>query len=950
MKKIFFLCLLLASIVTEARAQGTPLFENISPTTYKAHKQNFDVEIDRGGIVYVANFEGLLYYDNAEWRMIHTPGITRVTVIFKDSKGKVWVGGYNFFGYVKANEQGIIELKKQDEKHEFNGEVQDIWETGGEIYFYVSNGKTYTAKQNSIYVSSIKRENPYDYTPIIPDVTVNWKENIENGLTGVATEGDGVYIIDQNKNILCHLDEDNGLCSNNVQSLAYNQHGLLWGTTDNGLFVVQVPSPYTCFTPENGLRGEVLSLAKIGGQMYAGTLTGLFRQNGHVFEPVKGISHACWQLTKQDERLLAATSNGVYSIHANGAIQQLTTESTTAILADGQGFYSGELDGVYYHTSGKTPVKICDAERVVKFIKDKQGVIWLQNLYGRIWNNESGTFTIQASGADGEEIATLVMYQDKPTIIPASATEPFPYPLFSYADQNGVLWMTDNKGKGLHALVNGSRKNTWDAFVYPLMDYSVRAIYHEGERIWMGNSDGLIIADRSEKDPTKNVNHQVFIRSIIINDDSLAWGGFGSLPGKMVFEDDERQIRINYSTDYPSLLLLTQYRYRINGGRWSAWDFDTYTEYNNQPYGKYIFEVQARDAFGHISESVKFSFEIKSPFYLRWYMILLYLILIALISYATVLWRIRQLRIEKIRLESIVRERTAEVIKQKDEIEEKSRSLETALNELGEAQHELVRQEKMATVGKLTQGLIDRILNPLNYINNFSKLSQGLVDDVTANIEDEKDHMDSENYEDTIDVLGMLKGNLEKVSEHGASTTRTLKSMEEMLKDRSGGIARMDLIALIKQDEEMLKKYYEKDITEHHIKTVFTYPDTPVHINANAEQLSKTFMSLLGNAIYAVAKKALRKKYAQDGPEVDFTITTKENHVEILIRDNGIGIEDTIIHKIFDPFFTTKTTGEASGVGLYLSREIIQNYGGDISVKSQKNEYTEFSIILPTLK
>ena len=65
------------------------------------------------------------------------------------------------------------------------------------------------------------------------------------------------------------------------------------------------------------------------------------------------------------------------------------------------------------------------------------------------------------------------------------------------------------------------------------------------------------------------------------------------------------------------------------------------------------------------------------------------------------------------------------------------------------------------------------------------------------------------------------------------------------------------------------------------------------------------------------------------------------------IRDNGIGIEEKILSKIFDPFFTTKTTGEAAGVGLYLSREIIQNHGGDISVQSVKDEYTEFMITLP---
>ena len=946
MKRWIVTCFLSIAMLLNISAQGLPFFKNISPSEYKAHKQNFDIEIDKKGTVYIANFEGLLYYDNAQWRMIFTPGITRVTVVMKDSKGKIWVGGYNFFGYVRVNERGNLELKKQDEEHEFQGEVLDIWETEGDIYFSVSNGKTYTAKQNSIFVSSVVREAPYDYSPIVSGISVNWKEPMDFGLTAVATEGAGVYIVDSNNNIIFHLDEESGLCSNSVQSLAYNQNGLLWGVTDNGIFIIQAPSPYTRFNADNGLRGEVLSLATVGQEMYAGTLNGLFRQKGQIFESVGNINYACWQIINYHGGLLAATSNGVYSIQG-GVVKQLTNESTTAIMADPNGFYSGEQDGVYYNAQGKASVKVCEAGRVIKFIKDKRGVIWLQNLYGRIWNNESGTFVTQSNGKNTEEISTLVPVNNKPTIIPASATSPFPYPLFSYADGNGVLWLTNNKGKGLYALVNNSRNNEWTNFVYPLMDYNIRALIRQGDKVWMGSSTELIIADKSKTDPVKDVSHQVFIRSVVVNDDSVAWGGFNDLSGRMVFKSDERQILINYSTDYQSLLLPTQYRYRINGGRWSSWDFDTFTEYNNQPYGRYTFEVQARDTYGRISNTAKFDFEIEIPFYLRWYMILLYILLFALVIYATVLWRIHQLRKDKIQLEIIVRERTAEVVKQKNEIEEKSKSLETALSELGEAQHELVRQEKMATVGKLTQGLIDRILNPLNYINNFSKLSQGLVNDVTANIEDEKEHMDPEIYDDTIDVLGMLKGNLEKVSEHGANTTRTLKAMEEMLKDRTGGISQVDIIALIRQNEDMLGKYFEKEISGHYIKIAFNYPNSAVKVNGNPEQLSKTFMSLLSNAIYAVVKKAQRKEYA---PEVDLTITPNEQEVEILIRDNGIGIEDTIIHKIFDPFFTTKTTGEASGVGLYLSREIIQNYGGDITVKSQKDEYTEFSIILPTLK
>ena len=198
----------------------------------------------------------------------------------------------------------------------------------------------------------------------------------------------------------------------------------------------------------------------------------------------------------------------------------------------------------------------------------------------------------------------------------------------------------------------------------------------------------------------------------------------------------------------------------------------TTATFSNMAYGDYTFEVQAKDAFDRDTEVSKLDFSIRYPFYMRWYMVRCYALLLAFIVYLIVMWRMRQLFKEKIRLENIVQERTAEVVKQKDEIEEKSKSLEKALDDLNTAQNELIRQEKMATVGKLTQGLIDRILNPLNYINNFAKLSEGLVKDVENNIDDDKDKMEEDNYEDTKEVLDMLRSNLLKVGEHGQNTTR----------------------------------------------------------------------------------------------------------------------------------------------------------------------------------
>ena len=154
----------------------------------------------------------------------------------------------------------------------------------------------------------------------------------------------------------------------------------------------------------------------------------------------------------------------------------------------------------------------------------------------------------------------------------------------------------------------------------------------------------------------------------------------------------------------------------------------------------------------------------------------------------------------------------------------------------------------------------------------------------------------------------------------------------------------MDLLPVLQQNEKMLANYFDKETAQYHINIAFDLPEAAMPLNGNPEMLSKTFMSLLGNAVYAVVKKAQKEQYA---PEVSLTASIVDGNYVLKIRDNGIGIEEKILSKIFDPFFTTKTTGEASGIGLYLSREIIQNHHGDISATSVKNEYTEFIITLP---
>ena len=933
---------LIISIPLSAAAQGIPFIQNYSAIQYKAHNQNFDIITGDEGTVYVANFEGLLYYNHSEWRILHTPGITRITAVFRDSNGTIWTGGYNYVGYVEKDKLGRLTLHSLERTKVFQGEVHWIWEKQGHIYFLASDDKIYQVINNNVVWAAGEHLPSNGFSVFAGQSRVTQIQQLENGEKAVSTNGDGLIIVDAQDREIMRITEANGLCSNNVSHITYDKFGTIWGATDNGIFAIAYPSIYTRFTSHEGLHGEVVTIKKMGNHIYAGTLSGLYRLNGSLFEMVGQLSYACWQLQLQGQNLLAATSDGIFRITPDNKVQQLTTANTLSLLPDGNSFYSGEMDGIYLNTpSGRK--KISDIEKVIYMYKDKQGTIWLQNLYGKIWR----AFQPYSASKDPDAISTLVDMNG--TILPmtTSTTQPFPYPAFSYTDLEGVTWLTNSKSRKIYAYYNGKKDEELSENVYPLMDLSIRAMLRDKNTLWIGGDKGINIIDYTRQEILKNTKPVLKIRTFTMNGDSILWGGYGKCPTTLPdLPSSVNNISISYSIEHSSLLLLTQYRYRMNNHDWSPWSTETQEDFVNLPHGNYNFEVQARDAFGQLSDPVSISFAVQSPLYLRWWMILLYILLGLLSIQRFLRWRTQRLEKEKHNLESIVQMRTAEVVKQKDEIEEKSRNLEKALHDLGEAQDELVRQEKMATVGKLTQGLIDRILNPLNYINNFAKLSEGLVNDVRANIEDEEEHIDKENYEDTMDVLDMLKGNLQKVGEHGANTSRTLKAMEEMLKDRTGGIVKMSLTTLLHQNEAMLKKYFEQEIAQYHISTVFEIPEQEIDINGNAEQLSKTFMSLLGNSIYAVVKKAQRKQYS---PEVKLKALVKEKEVIVTFRDNGIGIESTIIDKIFDPFFTTKTTGEASGVGLYLSREIVQNHNGDISVQSQKDEFTEFTITLPTL-
>ena len=960
MKRIIFFILYIILAYNFAYSQfrqlGVPFFKNYYATDYNANSRNFDIAVDGQGHVFVANFEGLMYYDQALWHMIHLKSLTRPTSLFIDSNETLWVGGYKYFGRAIIADNGALDLQEIDNMSSVQGEVLKIWEKNKKIFFVAENDTVYEVRGNKV-----EPLNKYDVKKEdnLEDINV---VSISNGLKAVTKIGEGLSFYTDNDQFLCKITEQNGLCSNNINSIAYNGKGILWAATDNGVFSVGIPSSYSYFSNKEGLIGEVYSMHMFGETTYVGTTSGLYSQNGLFFEHINGVNHLCWAFAEMDNSLLVASEGGLFIINDKGRVEKLTNEDTKSIFVNGDVFYTGEGKGVFLNKLSGIRYKISDQQNVTQILMDDRECLWIKTLYGEIWyrTKNQASFTkykknINKDNSNELLKATLVKIDGKVVVVDILDNAPFPYPQFSYSDMSGNLWLTDKENNNIYVWKNGKKLHEYEPYLYSFCDVVIRSMFIDKKQIWLGGESGVFVIDRSVEDPSMTVVPSLHICSVLLNGDSVLWGGFGKSPQKLpVLTSKDNNLLFTFALDYQPLHGSVLYKFRMDNNQWSVATNLNYARFNDQRPGKHMFQVKAIDAIGRETEVTIMNFEILPPFYFRWYMFVLYGLLIGIVVYMFIRWRISRLEDEKNRLESIVNERTAEVVKQrdeivkqKDEIEEKSNRLESALTELNQAQHELIRQEKMATVGKLTQGLIDRILNPLNYINNFTKLSIGLLKDVKDIIEDEKEVMKEDNYEDTVDVLGMLSTNLEKVGEHGQNTTRTLKAMEEMLKDRSGGIVPMDLAVVIRQNQEMLKTYYASVIASNNISISFNIPNSELLINGNADQLSKTFMSILANSVYAITKKKQQKDYI---PEISFSIDVTDNDLILKIRDNGIGIEDTIIDKVFDPFFTTKTTGEAAGVGLYLSREIIQNHQGDISVKSVKNEYTEFTIVLPKIK
>jgi signal transduction histidine kinase len=285
-------------------------------------------------------------------------------------------------------------------------------------------------------------------------------------------------------------------------------------------------------------------------------------------------------------------------------------------------------------------------------------------------------------------------------------------------------------------------------------------------------------------------------------------------------------------------------------------------------------------------------------------------------------------------LKKLVTQRTGE-------LENKNLELTQALDDLGRSQAQLVQQARLASLGQLTAGIAHEIQNPLNFVTNFSELSQVLIDEI------ENSQSDAEQKE----LLSDLRQNLEKINQHGKRAAGIVRNMLSHSRTSSGEKQMTDINSLCEESFNLAYHGVRASHQDFNCSLEKKFDKKLPKVNIVPQDISRVLLNLFNNAFYAVnEKRSLLKTEASEEeyqPKVSLRTQLLSDSIVISITDNGSGIPHDIKEKIFQSFFTTKPTGEGTGLGLSLSNEIIIAHGGKIKVESEIGKFTEFKIILP---
>lgn len=270
--------------------------------------------------------------------------------------------------------------------------------------------------------------------------------------------------------------------------------------------------------------------------------------------------------------------------------------------------------------------------------------------------------------------------------------------------------------------------------------------------------------------------------------------------------------------------------------------------------------------------------------------------------------------------------------------------------QMEELKQQLKQQEKLASLGLLSAGIAHEIQNPLNFVINFSKMSNKLLSDLTEIVEDNEDKLSDDDREDVEDIVADLKENMAKIVEHGERAISIIQGILLISRGKDNEFIPTDICHLVKEYVWLSYHAMRANDKSFNIAIRENYQEGLPQMMVIPQDLSRAVLNIMNNACYAVKKKA-ETASSDYQPEVTVSVSVEGDQLIISLADNGEGMTEEVKQRLFENFFTTKPIGQGTGLGMAITRDIVENkHGGKLSFESIEGQGTTFTLTIPTKK
>jgi signal transduction histidine kinase/DNA-binding response OmpR family regulator/ligand-binding sensor domain-containing protein len=789
-----------------------------------------------------------------------------------------------------------------------------------------------------------------------------------DGGFAIGTYKGGVRLIDHEGRIRLALNEAAGLQNDDVKNMFCDPEGSLWLALSSGISYVRTHDPLSFFTEAQGLKGSVVSIARHQGSIYAATSQGVFHMKGApatgkfaspVFAPVEGLSTEAFWLMSLGNTLLATTAG-------NGGVFSVSGEKGSLLSSQGANCYAlcrsmRDTDLVYVGLKGGLEILRSSGGRwkssgVVKGItthgeirsiaEDSQGAVWLGTMFQGVlrvrdlrrdaegWTARVDSFGREHGLPDGPvnvvRVAGHVVFptyrghrrfdETLSRFLPDSSVSPELADttlsaslvnvdrfgrIFNFTmDEEEVpeLWTASRRDHGAYVLDKRLFRSL------PEFGLFYSTFTDEDGVIWIGCSRGLV---RYDPGVPKNYapDYGTLIRRVAtLAGDSVIYGGaFPAGPPATLLPFAQNAYRFEYAAPFFETGSEIRYQSMLEGfdNQWSAWSAESRKDYTALPEGSYTFRVRGRNVYEHLSKEGRFAFVILPPWYRTWWAVLMYAV--SLLGGVALVVKARVRRLEKRTkdLEALVSERTGEIVEQRDKIAQQAERLQEA---------DRLKSRFFANISHEFRTPLTLILGPLA--------------DLTARTQDSS----------VREEMGIMQRN----------ATRLLQLINQLLDLSRLEAGRMTLHVSPGNFLEFVKGVVHSFSSLADQRAV----NYGLHVEAASGSLSETYLdsdkiekilvNLISNAF----------KFTPNGGDIEIFVRLQGDGFAIIsIINAGEGIPPEHLPHIFDRFYQVDGSStrrqDGTGIGLALTKELVETYHGTVTVESELGGTTRFTVRLP---